>query len=112
MSDIFISFNSEDVEFAKKLSDTIENETEFSTWLYTERIHSGDTWSKEIDDAIEGCYALIVIMTPEAIKSQYVTYEWAYADGLGIKVMPILYKDTNRDIKTKWLNLAEAHTCP
>lgn len=33
-------------------------------------------------------------MSPEARASEYVTYEWAYALGAGISVIPILYKQT------------------
>ncbi len=33
-------------------------------------------------------------MSPEARSSEYVTYEWAFAYGIGLKIIPILYKDT------------------
>jgi hypothetical protein len=33
-------------------------------------------------------------MTPEAKASEYVTYEWAFAWGAGIKVIPVLLKRT------------------
>ena len=35
-----------------------------------------------------------MIMTPEAKASEYVTYEWAFAWGLGIKVIPIMLRST------------------
>jgi hypothetical protein len=33
-------------------------------------------------------------MTPEAKESEYVTYEWAYATGAGVKVVPLMVKTT------------------
>ncbi len=33
-------------------------------------------------------------MSPEAKASEYVTYEWAFAWGAGVKVLPVIYKDT------------------
>ncbi len=47
-----------------------------------------------IDLAIKDAFALIVIMTPEAKASEYVTYEWAFAWGVGVKVIPIMLKTT------------------
>jgi hypothetical protein len=47
-------------------------------WIDTERLRAGEDWRKEIDDTIKESLALVVIMTPEARKSEYVTYEWAF----------------------------------
>jgi len=33
-------------------------------------------------------------MTPEARKSEYVTYEWSFAWGKGKKIFPIMLKQT------------------
>ncbi len=33
-------------------------------------------------------------MSPKAKASEYVTYEWAFAWGAGIRVIPVLYKET------------------
>jgi HEAT repeat protein len=35
-----------------------------------------------------------VVMTPKAKESEYVTYEWAFAWGAGVRVIPILLKPT------------------
>ena len=37
---------------------------------------------------------LALLMTPEAKSSEYVTYEWAFAWGVGIKVIPIMLRAT------------------
>ena len=42
-----------------------------------------------IDLSIKNAFALIVIMTPEAKASEYVTYEWAFAWGVVVKVIPV-----------------------
>jgi len=47
-----------------------------------------------IDLAIKNAFALVVIMTPEAKASEYVTYEWAFAWGVGIRVIPIMLRST------------------
>jgi len=88
MKHIFISYTRKNSGFAEKLHKILEQEG-FSVWRDTDRIYVGDNWRDKIDQAIKGCFALIVLMTPAAIKSQYVTYEWSFALGLGVKVIPL-----------------------
>lgn len=101
MSHLFVSFDSEDREFADILSTTIKRETDLDTWLYTEKLPAGERWRDSIDQAIEECLALVLIMTPAAADSMYVTYEWSFADGLGRPVVPVLLKSTNLHPKLK-----------
>jgi HEAT repeat protein len=93
MRHIFISYHHGDGDFAEVLINRIEK-AGFETWVDNDRLRAGEDWRTEIDQAIKTALALIVIMTPEARSSEYVTYEWASAWGAGVKVIPILYKDT------------------
>jgi HEAT repeat protein len=97
MNHIFISYSSEDWTFARMLNDTLEAELkadQISVWLADSELRSGDIWSREIDSAINGALAMVVIMTPSSRESAYVTYEWSYALGAGVKVLPVLLKPT------------------
>jgi len=89
---IFISYSHKDGEFAENLIHRI-TQAGFKTWIDTE-INVGEEWRLNIDQAIKNAFALIVIMTPEAQASEYVTYEWAFAWGAGVKVIPIILKQT------------------
>src|SRR5438132_10941316 len=94
MKHIFISYKHDDGgDFADLLIYKIK-EAGFETWVDSDRLHAGEDWRVEIDRAIKNACALIVIMTPGAQASEYVTYEWAFAWGAGIKVVPVLYKET------------------
>ena len=93
MGHVFISYKHEDGDFAEVLINRLEK-AGFETWADNDRLHAGEDWRAEIDQAIKSAFALIVIMTPEARSSEYVTYEWAFAWGAGVKVIPVLYKDT------------------
>src|SRR2546421_1881350 len=90
---VFISYQHEDGDFAQVLINKIK-EAGFETWVDSDRLHAGEDWRVEIDSAIKNAIALIVIMTPEAKASEYVTYEWAFAWGAGVKVIPIMHKET------------------
>jgi len=93
MTQIFISYKHDDGDFAELLKGKIER-AGFNAWL-DENIQAGEEWREMIDLAIRDSAAVVVIMTPDARGSEYVTYEWAYALGLGVPVIPVLLKDTN-----------------
>jgi CheY-like chemotaxis protein len=92
MAQVFISYKKEDVDFAENLSSRLEREGS-DVWADS-KIAVGEEWRNAIDVAIGNSVALIVIMTPEAKASEYVTYEWAFAWGIGIKVIPVMLRPT------------------
>ena len=48
-------------------------------------------WRFEIDDAIRASDAVLVIVSPAAAESVYVTYEWSLAIGLDVPVIPVIF---------------------
>lgn len=91
MRQVFISYNREQIELARKLETKIKA-ADFDIWM-DQDILVGSEWRDTIDDEISVSIALIVIMTPEAKASEYVTYEWSFAYGAGVRVIPIIYFD-------------------
>ena len=90
---IFISYQHEDGDFAEILINRVEK-AGYVAWVDTDKLPPGEDWRSEIDQAIKSAFALIVIMTPEAKASEYITYEWAFAWGAGVKVIPLVLKHT------------------
>ena len=97
MAQIFISYahDDDDIDFIDALINRLEK-AGFEPWIDTQRLDVGQVWREEIDNAIKNSVALIVVMTPKAKESEYVTYEWAFALGYGIKVLPILRRPTEK----------------
>src|SRR5450759_3535943 len=93
MSHIFISYTNHDIDFAENLIVRIQQEG-FKVWVDNDSLLAGYDWRGAIDDAIKNAFALIVIMTPEAKSSELVTYEWAFALGAGVNVIPVLLENT------------------
>ncbi len=93
MSHIFISYNHEDNDFSDNLLHRL-HDASFTTWRDGDKLHAGEVWRQEIDQAIQDALVMIVIMTPAAKNSEYVTYEWAFALGVGVKVIPLMLKST------------------
>jgi hypothetical protein len=93
MKHIFVSYAREDKDFARQLTSRLR-ESDRVPWQDLRDLRGGDDWQASIDDALRKAEALVVIMSPHATRSQYVTYEWAFALGAGIRVIPVVKKPT------------------
>ena len=91
MDHIFISYTHLDADFAENLSNKLKV-AGFNTWIDYAGLKAGDDWRKGIEQAIKEASALVLIMSPESISSPYVTFEWAFAYGAGVQIIPILYR--------------------
>lgn len=89
----FISHSKDDGDFAENLKFTLEKEGFFG-WIDTDVLQAGTDWRQEIDDAILSSTAVILVLSPESKQSEYVTYEWAFALGSGLRIVPLMLKDT------------------
>jgi tetratricopeptide (TPR) repeat protein len=103
MKQVFISYQREDGDFADVLNREVKG-AGYNTWIDNDQMRAGTDWREEIDHAIKASCALIVIMSPAAKDSEYVTYEWAFAWGAGIKVIPVVYKQTPLHPRLKTLH--------
>ena len=108
---VFISYQHADAEFAENLMFRIKD-AGFNSWVDSENLRAGEEWQVRIDQAIKSAFALIVIMTPEAQASEYVTYEWSFAWGAGVKVIPVMYKQTQLHPRLKTLQYLDFTNFP
>ncbi|MCB9456959.1 MAG: TIR domain-containing protein [Anaerolineaceae bacterium] len=96
MTHIFISYKHDDV--SNFFFDALQLRLERANyeWWKDDKLVAGTNWEVVIDEAIEKALAVLVIMTPEAQASQYVTYEWSYALGVGVPVIAIILKPVDK----------------
>lgn len=92
MEHLFISYAHVDAHFVSKLKMKLEL-AKIPVWVDTE-LSYGDDWREGIDQAIRKSFAVLVVLSPAADASKYVTYEWACAWGAEIKVIPLLLEPT------------------
>jgi len=91
MTHVFISYASEDRELAREVRSRLSN-AQKQGWLDSTSIIIGGDYRQEIDKAIRTAAAVVVLLTPHSVRSQYVTYEWAFALGAGVPVLPLMAK--------------------
>lgn len=89
---IFISYNNLNDDLAELFKIKLEYNG-LNVWKANSNIYGGDDWRIEIDSGIIESDIIIVLLTNNSSKSLYVTYEWAFALGLGKKILPILLKE-------------------
>lgn len=90
---VFISYKHEDRIFVSQLIQRIQA-AGFRIWIDEGQLRAGENWREAINVAIRQSFAMILVISPEARLSEYVTYEWAFAQGAGIKVIPIMLRHT------------------
>jgi hypothetical protein len=92
MSHIFVSYAHNDVRLLKVVHEQLKR-AGFDIRT-DEDLEPGGNWRAEIENMIREAFAVILIMTPRARDSAYVNFEWAFAQGAGVKVIPILFETT------------------
>ena len=98
-SQIFVSYSHDDEFFAHSLIDALKGkliERDFRSsvvWMDTQQIFAGDDWVDKVEKAIKDSFVVLLVVSPAAMKSFNVNYEWAFAFGAGKVVIPIIYKD-------------------
>lgn len=94
MAHVFISYKSEDKAFSSELRQRLADSL-LDPWM-DENIPPSRKWQDELDQRLRDAYALVLVITPEAMKSEYVAYEWIFALGRGIEVIPIYLRTIDK----------------
>lgn len=89
MKNIFLSYSRRDIKRVEELRQALISQG-YRPWIDPSP-RPGQDWRFDVDDAIRGASAMVVVMTPDSANSVYVTYEWSYAMGLGIPVIVVIF---------------------
>jgi hypothetical protein len=90
MTHVFISYSRRNNTFADQLETELEA-AGIDAWTDND-LEAGEPWRESIDNAIQQCFAVLAVMSEDAKKSEYVTYEWSYALGVGVTVIPLVLR--------------------
>lgn len=92
MRHIYICFDTSNSSFVGELRRRSENEN-LRVWK-DDQIQLGDHAPKIIGQAIRNASIVLVVMSPAAKASEAVTHEWAFALGLGLRLIPVIVQHT------------------
>lgn len=112
MSHIFISYSHTDRAYAHQLAEALTARG-FAVW-YDDRIDYGEDWWREIDQAINDCVAVIVLMSPDAQDSRWVQREIALAEDRDKRLFPLLLAGENWSlfVRTQYVDVREGTLPP
>lgn len=89
---IFISYSSKDQDFVNQLHSKLK-ESGYITWLNTTSIPKGEKWHDEMTAGLSQTSLLILVISPDSMKSKWVKEEWKTFLKAKKKILPILYKE-------------------
>ena len=90
MSKVFISYSRKDLTFIERLAaDLVEEGCD--VWYDLSGLDGGMRWVDEIEKEIKDRPYMLVVLSPNAIESEYVTEEVVYAKQINKKVIPLYY---------------------
>lgn len=71
---VFISYMHDDTHFAHRLASDLQARG-WRVWIAPDSIHPGETWGEAISRALEECGVFVLVLTPAAVQSRWVTTE-------------------------------------
>lgn len=90
---IFISYARKDELLARRLHTHLQAQ-KFTVWMDVFNISPGDDWNAEIDRGLQRSNIIVVLLTPDSVKSKQVTSEWMVAvEDENKTVIPLLVVD-------------------
>lgn len=106
MTRAFISYSRRNTNFAERLARDL-SDAGVEVWIDFRQIHAGELWKEEIRNGIERSEVIILVLSPDAVSSEWVRYEIDYGRQHQKIILPVMAIDTVaqlRDIESlKWL---------
>jgi hypothetical protein len=88
----FVSYSRTDSEFAMRLAADLKSE-DVKVWLDQLDIPAGVRWDGEIENALDACKQVLVILSASSVASQNVLDEINFALDEGKSIIPLLKED-------------------
>jgi hypothetical protein len=88
---VFISYTRRDRRFAEKLQRRLKA-SQIATWRDLAALRGGDKWRTAVENALREAFALVVVLSPRGVQSEYVTHEYSFAMGAGKPVIPVMWR--------------------
>ena len=104
MSDIFLSYNREDSDTARRFAEGLEREG-FSVW-WDQTLRSGEAYDEVTEAALKAAKAVVVLWSPRSVVSRWVRAEATIADR-NKTLVPVMIEACERPIMFELTQTAE-----
>ncbi len=89
---VFLSHSTHDDRFVEWLKEQLEIGGDIECWVDQYNIDFGDNFVSTINDGLEQCAAVLLVLSATAVTSDWCRKEWTYALNGG-KLIPVLYEE-------------------
>lgn len=83
---LFISYSRRDASIIDRLELSLQ-QAGYNVWVDRSNLHAGQVWSAQVEQAIDQCAALVVALSPAALRSEAVRNEYQHALKAGKTVL-------------------------
>lgn len=81
----------------------------YTVWRDLDEMRGGAPWRQQLFDALQAVDAVLVLLTPGAVASEMVTWEWQTAQGLRQRIIPLLVSPCEAPPELARLNYHNLH---
>ncbi|NDJ78814.1 MAG: TIR domain-containing protein [Chloroflexi bacterium] len=94
MTRVFISYSRTDEPFARRLATDLDG-LGANIWIDVDDIPPGVNWSTAVQQGLDDCEIMLLILSPESMASENVADEWQYFHDEKKPIIPILARATD-----------------
>ncbi|MCU0475352.1 MAG: TIR domain-containing protein [Anaerolineae bacterium] len=106
MTRAFISYSRRNTNFAERLARDL-SDAGVEVWIDFRQIHAGELWKEEIRNGIERSEVLVLVVSPDAVTSEWVRYEIDHARAHKKIILPVMAVDAMAQLQgvesLRWL---------
>jgi hypothetical protein len=106
---LFISYSRKDGEFARRLALSL-SDSGADIWLDVEDIPAGVKWSTAVQQGLLQADVMLVIISPDSMKSKNVEDEWQYFLDMNKPIIPVLWKPTALHFQLSRVQYVDFHS--
>lgn len=91
MTQVFISYSRNDMDFVQRLAADLQR-ADLDVWWDLSDIQGSDVWERKIEEGLNSSQYFIVVLSPASLESRWVRREYLSADIKKIKIIPLRLK--------------------
>ena len=107
----FISYSRSETGFVRRLASDLENK-DVEVWWDQMDLSGGDRWDRVIEETLEQCRGVIVVLSQTSVISNSVADEWSYALDHNKPVYTVKYEECEVPMRLRrvnWIDFTEDH---
>ncbi len=90
---VFISYSREDSTFTRRLATSLSRQGA-DIWIDVEDIPPGVKWSNAVQEGLDTCSVMVLVISPDSMESENVADEWQYYHEQRKPIIPVLARPT------------------